>query len=164
MRVAGDRADLDPHYDEVERRIGTQRFPLDTPPYDRTPKVLAYRDAAQGLGLDWSLVPLAVTFANEGAPAVPAAPIVEPRGPNLHGRTRLTCTLCGECDIGCNYGAKNTLDYTYLSDAWRAGADLRTRCEVRTLRSAPRRRLHRRLRPPRPRGRRAGPPTPPRFP
>lgn len=129
------RAELDPHYDEVERRIGVQRFPLAQSPYDRTPKVLAYRDAAQRRGLDWSLAPLAVTFANDGRPAVPGEPIVEAE-PNLHGRTRLTCQLCGECDIGCNYGSKNTLDYTYLSQAWRAGAELRTRCEARALQPA----------------------------
>ncbi len=126
------RADLDPHYDEVERRIGIQRFPFDQSPYDRTPKVLAYQEAAERLGADWSLVPLAVTFANPGSPAVPGEPILEP-APNLHGRTRQTCRLCGECDIGCNYGSKNTLDYTCLSDAWRAGADLRTLCEVRSF-------------------------------
>lgn len=125
------RADLDPHYDEVERRTGVQYFPLDQSPYDRTPKVLAYRDAAERLDLDWSLAPLAVTFANADSPAVPGEPIKEP--PNLHGRTRLTCRLCGECDVGCNYGSKNTLDFTYLSAAWRAGADLRTRCEVRSF-------------------------------
>ena len=126
------RADLDPHYAEVERRIGIQHYPLEQSPYDQTRKVLEYRDAAQRLGLDWSLVPLAVTFANDGSPAVPGEPIREAE-PNLHGRTRLTCRLCGECDVGCNYGSKNTLDYTLLSAAWRAGADLRTRCEVRAF-------------------------------
>ena len=126
------RQDLDPHYDEVERRIGIQHFPLQQSPYDQTPKVLAYRQAAETLGLDWSLVPLAVTFAGSGAAAVPGEPIVE--RPNLHGRTRLTCRLCGECDVGCNSGSKNTLDFTYLTDAWRAGADLRTGCEVRRFR------------------------------
>jgi cholesterol oxidase len=124
------RAELDPHYDRVEKHIGVQRFPLDHEPYASTPKVRAYRDAAERLDLDWSLAPLAVTFANEGAPPVPGEPIAEPQ-PNLHGRTRETCRLCGECDLGCNYGAKNTLDYTYLSQAWRADADLRTLCEVR---------------------------------
>jgi cholesterol oxidase len=126
------RADLDPHYDRVEQQIGVQEFPLAHAPYDRTHKVLAYRDAAQGLGLDWSLTPLAVTFANDGKPPVPGEPIVEAL-PNYHGRARETCRLCGECDVGCNYGSKNTLDYTYLSSAWRAGADLRTRCEVRAF-------------------------------
>lgn len=129
------RADLDPHYDEVERRIGVQRFPLDQSPYDQTPKVLAYREAAKDLGLDWLLAPLAVTFANDGSPAVPGEPIREAE-PNLHGRTRTTCQMCGECDIGCNYGAKNTLDYNYLTDAARAGADLRTLCEVRSFEPA----------------------------
>ncbi|MEU3555775.1 GMC family oxidoreductase [Streptomyces fragilis] len=44
---------------------------------------------------------------------------------------RSTCRLSGECDVGCNYGSKNTLDHTYLSAAAHHGADLRTRCEVR---------------------------------
>jgi cholesterol oxidase len=126
------RADLDPHYDEVERRIGVQQFPLEQSPYDETPKVLAYREAAEGLGLDWLLAPLAVTFANEGSPAVPGEPIREAE-PNLHERTRTTCQLCGECDIGCNYGAKNTLDYNYLTAAKKAKAELRTLCEVRSF-------------------------------
>jgi cholesterol oxidase len=129
------RADLDPHYDEVERRIGVQRLPLDQSPYDRTPKVLAYREAAERMGLDWLLAPLAVTFANDGSPAVPGEPIRE-NEPNLHGRARTTCQMCGECDIGCNYGAKNTLDYNYLTAAWRAGAELRTLCEVRSFEPA----------------------------
>ena len=41
--------------------------------------------------------------------------------------------MVGECDLGCNYGSKNSLDYTYLSEAQRQGADLRTRCEVRSF-------------------------------
>lgn len=124
------RAELDPHYDRVEQHVGVQHFPFEHEPYASTPKVRAYRDAAERLDLDWSLAPLAVTFANQGKPPVPGEPIAEPL-PNYHGRTRETCRLCGECDLGCNYGAKNTLDYTYLSQAWRAGADLRTLCEVR---------------------------------
>ena len=51
--------------------------------------------------------------------------------PNLHGRTRTTCQLCGECDVGCNFGAKNTLDYNYLTHAQREGAEIRTLCDVR---------------------------------
>ena len=62
---------------------------------------------------------------------MPGAPIAAAPYGNLHGRPRPTCRLCGECDIGCNDGAKNTLDHTYLSAAAHHGADLRTRCEVR---------------------------------
>jgi cholesterol oxidase len=126
------RADLDPHYDRVEKMMNVQKFPLDQPPYDKNRKVLAYKEAAQALGLDWRLVNLAVTFANDGDPAIPGEPIRELRK-NIHDRTRLTCRLCGECDIGCNYGSKNTLDYTYITAAWHEGADIRTRHEVRSF-------------------------------
>jgi cholesterol oxidase len=126
------RADLDPHYDRVERMMNVQKYPLDQSPYDKTLKTLAFRDAAQRLGLDWRLVNLAVTFANDGDPAIPGEPIKEER-PNIHGRTRLTCKLTGECDLGCNHGSKNSLDYTYITAAWHAGADIRTRHEVRSF-------------------------------
>lgn len=126
------RADLDPHYDRVERMMNVQKYPLEQAPYDQTKKVLAFRDAARKLGHDWDLVNLAVTFANDGDPARVGEPIREAR-PNIHGATRLTCKLTGECDLGCNHGSKNSLDYTYITAAWHAGADIRTRCEVRSL-------------------------------
>ena len=73
---------------------------------------------------------LTVAFASaEGEEPVPGEPIREEHG-NLHGRARQTCRLVGECDIGCNYGSKNTLDFNYLSAAERLGAELRTGREV----------------------------------
>jgi cholesterol oxidase len=126
------RQDLEPHYDQAERMLNAQKYPLDQPPYDSTFKTLAMRDAARQLGLDWQLVNLAVTFHNEGQAPVPGEPIGE-SARNLHDRTRYTCRLCGECDAGCNYGSKNTLDYNYLSAAKRAGIELRTLCEVRSF-------------------------------
>jgi hypothetical protein len=96
--------------------------------------VTAYRlaEAGQTVCLLWMLPNLAVTFANGGDPSRLGEPIREAR-PNIHGAGRDTCRLCGECDIGCNYGSKNTLDYTYLTEAWHAGADIRTRSEVRAF-------------------------------
>ncbi len=131
------RADLDPHYEAVEEMLEPQRYPFDSErgPYRTTPKTHALKEAAGALDLDWHLPPLGITFANPGEDPVPGEPIEEARG-NLHGRARSTCRLCGECDAGCNYGSKNTLDYNYLSAAKRIGADLRTLCEVR--RFAPR--------------------------
>ena len=71
-----------------------------------------------------------------GQPA-PGEPILgEPE--NIHGRVRQTCRLCGECNFGCNYGSKNTLDFNYLSDAaLRHGASICTRCEVKTFAPRP---------------------------
>jgi cholesterol oxidase len=127
------RADLEPHYDRAETMLAVQKYPFEREPYASTPKTRALKDAAERLNYDWFLPDLAVTFANEGSAPVPGEPIRE-REPNLHGRTRYTCRLVGECDVGCNYGSKNSLDYTYLSAAHRLGADLRTLHEVRTFR------------------------------
>ena len=132
------RADLDPHYDAVERMLQAQRYPFDLPPYDTTAKTRMMRETAERLGLEWELPPLAVAFAPEpGADPVPGLPIPDPGYGNLHGLPRTTCRLRGECDLGCNDGAKNSLDHTYLSAAQHAGADLRTLHEVRALAPAP---------------------------
>jgi cholesterol oxidase len=127
--------DLEPHYERHEQMLKATPYPFDVEPYNRTYKTKAMEYASGQLGLEWILPKLAVTFDPGDGKPVPGEPI---RGEeNLHGRTRLTCLLCGECNIGCNYGAKNTLDYNYLSLAkLRHGADIRTRCEVK--RFAPR--------------------------
>ena len=92
------------------------------------------RDAAAGL--DRGLGPRAARRAvpQRRPAAVPEQALEpEPYG-NLHGLPRRTCSLCGECDIGCNSGAKNTLDHTYLSAAAHAGAIISPLSEVRTIR------------------------------
>jgi cholesterol oxidase len=126
------RADLDPHYDQVEEMMKPQRYPRQHEPYATTPKVLALRRAAERIGLEVDYPPLAVAFGNDERRPQPGEAIEEEE-PNLHGATRYSCQLVGECDLGCNWGAKNTLDYTYLSAAKRHGAELWTGCEVRTL-------------------------------
>ena len=126
------RAELDPHYDAVEKMLRPQKYPFDQAPYNETSKTRAFKEAAERLGLKPFLPNLAVTFANEGEAPVPGEPIREEH-PNLHHRTRYTCRLTGECDFGCNYGSKNTLDYNYLSEAERHNAHLMTRCEVRAF-------------------------------
>jgi cholesterol oxidase len=126
------RADLEPHYERAEQMLGAQTFPFEVAGYD-IPKTRALRDAALARGLDWDLPKLAVTFANPGAPPERAVPIAPDAYPNLHERPRETCRLCGECDIGCNYGAKNTLDHNYLSAALHHGAEIRKRSDVRRI-------------------------------
>ncbi|MGH3024053.1 MAG: GMC oxidoreductase [Gaiellaceae bacterium] len=126
------RADLDPHYDRAERMLNAQRYPFEHPPYDGTPKTAALKEAAETLGREFILPPLAVTFANEGERPAVGEPIREEHQ-NLHRAQRFTCRLVGECDIGCNFGSKNTLDYNYLSAAERHGAEIRTLCEVRSF-------------------------------
>jgi cholesterol oxidase len=124
--------DLEPHYEAAEAMLGAVRYPFDAPPYSRTEKTRATRDAATALGLDWQLPPLAVSFASPGDAPAPGQPLVE-QHLNLHHLPRRTCRLCGECDVGCNDGAKNTLDYTYLSRAVDAGAEIQTLSEVKQI-------------------------------
>ncbi|QXJ20376.1 GMC family oxidoreductase [Actinomadura graeca] len=132
------RADLDPHYDVVERMLGAAPYPLDRPPFDDTPKAHAMQDAAAELGLQCTLPPLAVSFSATpgGAPGL-SLPIADAGHRNIHGVGRRTCKLCGECNIGCNEGAKNSLDHTYLSAAAHHGADIRTSREVKAIRPRP---------------------------
>ncbi|MCW3038904.1 MAG: FAD-dependent oxidoreductase [Solirubrobacterales bacterium] len=127
------REDLDPHYDRVAAVQQPVPYPLEHPAYAATGKATALAEAAAAMGLEACRPPLAVRFAaTEGGEPRPRAPIHEPL-PNLHGVPRSTCRLCGECDIGCNDGAKQTLDLTYLTRAQAAGAQLRTLCDAQTL-------------------------------
>jgi cholesterol oxidase len=125
-------SELEPHYERVEQMLEPVPYPLP----EQTPKTRAFRAAAERAGLDSSLPPLAVTFANEGGEAGTGEQIPGSED-NLHGKPRFTCRLVGECDLGCNFGSKNTLDFNYLSAAQRLGAELRTRSEVRSLEPAP---------------------------
>ncbi len=128
------RADLDPHYDRVEKMLNVQTYPFDHAPYNAVGRAHALKDAANRLNLDWYLPPLAVTFANSSGNPVPGLPIQED-GPNIHGANgvRATCRLCGECNFGCNFGSKNSLDYTYLTKAQQLGAEILPLCEVRSF-------------------------------
>jgi len=148
------RKDLDPHYDRVAAMMNIQQYPIHRTPYDRTAKTWAMEEAARKLrehdkGVDahWQLLDLAVSFRRDPVtdpktpddelnPPVIGEPINEK--PNIHGKTRYTCVLCGECDLGCNTGSKNTLDYTYISAAHRSGADIRDLCEVKAIAPKPR--------------------------
>ncbi|MFL5860785.1 MAG: GMC family oxidoreductase, partial [Solirubrobacteraceae bacterium] len=128
-------ADLAAEYDHVAQMLRPNPLPDEyvTPSSEQggIAKTRQFMAAAAAAGLEPHLAPLAVTFrAGEDEPAVPGVTL---GADNLHGRPRHTCTLVGECDIGCNVGAKNSLDYTYLTEFIRhAGARGRifTCCEA----------------------------------
>ena len=138
------REQLDPHYTNVEAMLDVHPYPFTHAPYSNTAKTRALKFAGETLAhnpnykpgeIEWFLPNLAVTFGNQGETPVPGAQIREAI-PNLHGLPRSTCRLCGECNVGCNYGSKNTLDYTYLSAAKVLPTPLSifARCEVKSFR------------------------------
>ncbi|HEX4008758.1 MAG TPA: GMC oxidoreductase [Solirubrobacteraceae bacterium] len=134
--------DLADEYEDAEAVMAPSTLPGeylgDADPDSRVVKTDAFRAAAGAAGLIGELAPLAITFRDpdgDGA-AVPGVPF---GAGNLHGRPRHTCTLVGECDLGCNQGAKNSLDYTYLGRFLEAGGDrarIFTCCEATALEPA----------------------------
>jgi cholesterol oxidase len=53
---------------------------------------------------------------------------------NRYGAPQTSCTYCGECDVGCNVHAKNTLDLNYLWAAEQVhGAQVETEAEATAI-------------------------------
>lgn len=135
------REQLDPHYKNVETMLDVQPYPY----AETTPKTRALQFAAAKLQksgkyepgeLEWLLPNLAVSFGTDRAHPMPGAPVGTPEQ-NLHRMPRSSCRSCGECNIGCNYGSKNTLDYNYLSRAEELGAELWVQREVKLIEKQP---------------------------
>ena len=130
------RKELDPHYDAVHEMIQPHAYPFAAAPYSETPKTRALQEAAAAKGRDWILPELTITFGNDPDAPVPGEPLAGP--PNLHGAQRYGCRLVGECNVGCNFGSKNSLDYNYISRFVELDrADLRTLSEVKTFAPRP---------------------------
>ena len=53
---------------------------------------------------------------------------------NYAGVEQPACTLCGDCCSGCNVGSKNTVQVTYLADAYNHGAEIFTEMRVSHVR------------------------------
>jgi cholesterol oxidase len=112
------RAALEPYYDLVAHMLDVRPVPADRRTGALPPKTRLMAQAAGLLGLtDGFFHPnLAVRFEGEG--------------PNRFGVTQRPCTFSGQCDIGCNEGAKNTLDLNYLALAEQHGAAVGTLTEA----------------------------------
>lgn len=98
------RNSLDPYYDKVAETLQVAPLPSNIP----LPKRDAYRRAAQSAGHEVFDPDQAVSW----------------KDPGQSGRE--ACQLVAECEFGCNHGAKNTLDFTYLAQAEALGARIQT--------------------------------------
>ncbi|MHB8574652.1 MAG: GMC family oxidoreductase N-terminal domain-containing protein [Dehalococcoidia bacterium] len=122
---------LTPYYERAERMLGVR--PL--PEAHSLAKTTAFEAAADRIGAKRFRPNLAVYFG-EGANPEPPPPDQPPayvRDPYKLGIDieQSPCRHCGECDIGCRYNAKNTLDLNYLAVAQQQhGAVLQPQCEV----------------------------------
>ena len=125
------REQLDPHYDSVEQMLNGAAVPSRAPAILGNPEMNALRLAAAKTNSEWLAPKLAVAFRRGRTPGV-GLPIAD-EVPNMHGAPRVTCRLCGECNLGCNYGSKATLDLNYLTRANALDAEIRVGAEVRAF-------------------------------
>jgi len=101
---------LEPYYRKVSDALGVEPVPPDI----RLPKRDSFHEAGAAMGRPVMDTPQAVSWKRVFG----------------EGEGREPCRLCGECEFGCTYGSKNTLDFTYLASAGTLGAEVATGCVV----------------------------------
>ncbi|MEU7768841.1 GMC family oxidoreductase [Nocardia sp. NPDC049190] len=119
------RDELTPYYEQAKKMLGVVRNPHMTPA-DEIFKAVA---DDMGIGETFVQTPVGVFFGEPGKTV--ADPYFGGVGPERTG-----CVECGDCMVGCKYGAKNTLVKNYLYLAEKAGAEvipMTTVTEVRPL-------------------------------
>ncbi|MFE3189803.1 GMC oxidoreductase [Nocardia sp. NPDC059240] len=105
------RAELAPHFDTARRMFGVEAYQGERP-VDGLMRELALE---LGVPHGYRHTPTAVYFGESGK-TVPD-PYFDGVGP-----ARTGCVRCGQCMLGCRYGAKNSLPKNYLWLAEKAGA------------------------------------------
>jgi cholesterol oxidase len=118
---------LDPYYDLASYMLDIRPVPPDPRTGELPPKTrfMAVTTNALGEGDGFFHPNLAVTFDDAG-----------PGQRNRFGVPQRGCQFVGECDIGCNVGAKNSLDHNYLTVAEQRGATVGLRTEAVYLATA----------------------------
>jgi cholesterol oxidase len=124
---------LAPHYDTVGRVMNVQTLP-DGQWTGRTRLMKEAADAI-GAGDRFRKLELAVSFSPDWHDGLddPYDARHSRRFVNAQGVEQGTCVHLGNCDIGCDVDAKNTLDRNYLALAERHGADIRPHHLVRSI-------------------------------
>ncbi len=116
--------ELKPHYDEVKRFMNVREVPDN----QWTPRMRLMSEAAEAVGAGdrFRKLELAVTFDDSFTyDELPKGAAASKLTVNAQGAEQGTCVHLGNCDIGCEVLAKNTLDLNYLFAAERSGAVVR---------------------------------------
>jgi cholesterol oxidase len=125
--------ELTPFYERVGAMLDVQKVPFEQWP-ERTRLV---KEAARKKGWSDKFEPLdlAVTFDPDWRYDLPDAHNVSHSKTftNAHQRQQGTCVHLGNCDIGCDVKAKNTLDVNYLAVAEDHHAEIRPLHVVRRI-------------------------------
>jgi cholesterol oxidase len=118
-------AELKPYYELARKMLRAQTIPEG----QLTSRFKVMRQAAEKLGHQsrFQSLPVAVSFDPEWNYDLPEA--VDAKNSksfvNDQGERQGTCVHLGNCDIGCDVRAKNTLDANYIPWAEKKGAEVR---------------------------------------
>lgn len=125
---------LMPYYDVAQQVLGARPIPPAAGEDDRryVRRTEQFQAFAREAGLTSKLADICVYFGNDYSYHGKGDPVpIGEQEINRYGARQTSCTYCGECDIGCNVQAKNSLDRNYLHVAeHRYGARIRTRSLV----------------------------------
>lgn len=118
-------AALKPYYEKATAMLAPQQLPDG----QLTERFKLMKEGAEKLNMGdrFRKLPIAVSFDPDYNPNLPDARTPKFSKPftNAHGKPQGTCIHCGNCDIGCEVQAKNTLDLNYLAVAESHGAQIR---------------------------------------
>jgi cholesterol oxidase len=115
--VRADKANLEVCYARATTMLGATPVPDD---YPDLPKLDALELSAKRLDMSKRFYrpPITVTFKD---------------GKNAAGVEQSRCVGCGDCNSGCNHGAKNSTHMNYLPDAVAHGAQIFTGAAVHSV-------------------------------
>ncbi|MBX3669831.1 MAG: GMC family oxidoreductase [Rhodocyclaceae bacterium] len=111
-------AEFEHYYQLAEAMLKPVPYPEHAAPLA---KLDALEKSAQTLGAPCYRIPVHTTFD------------ALPGGVNHVGVPQQPCVGCGDCESGCNYGAKNTVLMNYLPDAAQHGAHIFSEIAVRSI-------------------------------
>jgi cholesterol oxidase len=125
--------ELKPCYDRVSQMMNLQTVPDG----QLTQRFKLAREAAEKLGhrARFSKAPLTVSFSPEWNYQLsdPFNPKHSRTFINEQGQLQGTCVHLGNCDIGCDVLAKNTLDLNYIPRAEQCGSEVRPLHVIRLI-------------------------------
>ena len=118
--------ELKPRYEKVDQMMKIEKVPESQ--WSQRTKLV--KEAAQKAGYGDRFLPLdlAVRFDPQWSYDLPDPHDVKHSRPfiNPQGQEQGTCVHLGNCDIGCDVKAKNTLDLNYIPQAEKSGAEVRS--------------------------------------
>ena len=118
-------AELKPHYDTVKKFMNVQKMPNNQ--WNGRTKLMKEGAEKIGYGDRFEMLDMAVSFDPDLVYDPNNLPKIgeEKRFINAQGIEQGTCIHLGNCDIGCDVYAKNTLDMNYIPWAEKHGAEVR---------------------------------------